>query len=141
MATKHTIEENLERIADALEALTSAPAPAPDGSAPTAKATRKPRAAAKPEVAPAPAAPESAPAPAAPVAETPAPAPAPAAPAAPEAPAAEAVSRDQVREALRTFRTAHSKEDAIAILRKHGAQSVSDAPEAALPAILADFSK
>jgi len=144
--TNFTIEENLERIADAVEAFTksfkiealpgatTAEAPVTAPAAPAApaatdkKATRKPRAAA-PEAPPAP------PTPAAPAE------PASAAPAAPAEPAADAVTRDQVREALRTFRQTHSKDEALATLRKHGANSVSDAPEEALAALLADFSK
>lgn len=68
----------------------------------------------------------------------------PAAEAAPETPPEpepeSTVTRDSVREALRIFRKSNTKAEAIEILAAHGAQSVTKADEASLPALLKAFS-
>lgn len=49
------------------------------------------------------------------------------------------VTRDQVREALRVFRKDHDKAEAVAILEKFGAASITAAPEEALADLLEAF--
>lgn len=106
MKTKHSLEENLERIADALEKLASLErTQADDGS--TAKAAEAPPTprvrrgdkgskAAKPEPAPE-----------------------------PEEQETPAVTHDDVRESMRLFRKKHSKEDAVKILSELDSASIT----------------
>ncbi len=111
-----TIEENLGRIATALETIAASAAAAPVAGAKTDAGEKPPRrrSARKEE---------------APKVET------------PDPPSLETptVTRDQVREALRIFRKDHSKDDAIAILGKFKAKSITAAEESILPALLEAF--
>ena len=130
-----SIEKNLERIADALEALvalggqTTTTVGNVSFTQPAAEKAPKGRGRAKKS--------EEAPA-----AET-APAPEPEPKAKPEAAkgGTAEVSRDELRDALRRYREHHSKQEARALLEQHGASSISSAPEDALAAILESFEK
>lgn len=123
MKTKHSLEENLERIADALEKLASfeitqvgsvahgaaaaAPAATEEAAPPKPKRTRSSKGG---------------------KAAAPAPAPEPEAPAEEEG-KTPATTHDDVRESMRMFRKKHPKEDAVKILADLGSNSITALPK------------